>query len=326
MIRKLLCLVSTSGMRNQISRNLLRIFLCLPFCSLANEIRQIGFTEYSNKAIALNSACGSKGMPSFSGFCLSQEYGKVSLDNPTQTSITIGLKIASFEHFYSSCDHSDFSSANDALVKAKNVLDAAKYVQETETQTEALENYVGRFYACKTKVENDATIVKALKWFEYMSGRYPASIAGGSGSASVVVTGNKSTEYTAGIGNDRLSLSCNGSAMVDTACLIKIGSSGSAQPARFMGQPTRYSHLLRKGVEKALASEQHLRRSSSSDISLLRELALDKCHPAADSQGMSGDLLQLCTPADSSRVVLFIRGLCDRCDFEPFILEKQTSP
>lgn len=308
-----------------ISRNALRlIFLCLPIYSFAGEIRKIDFAEYRNAVVARNSACDSKGMPSFSGFCLSQEYGKTAFNNPTQTSITVGLEIASFEYFYSNCEHSDLSSVSEALAKTKRLLDAAKYFEEIKVQKEALENYVGHFYFCRTKSENDATILNRLKWFEYMAGRYSASTAGGNGSASKIVPSNKSTEYATSFGNERLSLMCDGSGMIDTACFIRVGSSGSVQPVRFITQPTRYSHLLRKGVEKALVPEQHLRRPNASDIALLRELALDQCHPAAESKGVSGDLLQLCIPADSSRVVLFMRGLCDRCDFEPVVLEKQV--
>jgi hypothetical protein len=316
------------GMRKrQIPRSLLRlILLCLPISCLADGIRKVDFAEYSDKVKTLSSACGSKGMPSFSGFCLSQEYGKVAYDNPIQTSITLGLEIASFEHFYSSCEHSDAPSASDALVKAKKVLDAAKYSEEIKPQKEALENYVSRFYFCKTKTENDATVLNRLKWFEYMSGKYSASTSGGNGSLSNVVVSDVSTKYTATMGNERLSLICNGTAMLDTACLIRFGSSGGVQPVRFITQSTRYSHLLRKGIEKALAPEQGPRRPSASDIPLLRELPVDRCHPAAESQGMSGDLLQLCIPSDLSKVVLFMRGLCDLCDFEPVVLEIQISP
>lgn len=175
--------------KREISKNVLGlVFLCLPIYSHATEIRKVDFAEYSHKATALNSACGSKGMPSFSGFCLSQEYGKVSLDNPAQTSITIGLEIASFEYFYSRCEHSDFSSASDTLVKAKKVLDATKYFEEIKIQKEALENYVGRFYACKTKIENDATVLNKLKWFEYMSGKYSAGPVGSNSSASNIIS------------------------------------------------------------------------------------------------------------------------------------------
>lgn len=312
--------------KSQISRNVLRLIsVCLPILSFAGEIRKIDPAEYSKKYAVQNAACASKGLHSYFGFCFSQEYGRVIVDDPTQISITLGIKIASFEYFYSSCEHSDSSSESDVLVKAKRVFDAEKFFEETKAQKEALENHVGRFYYCKTKVENDAAVLNDLKWLENMIRRYSARTVGGNVSASSIVTGSNSTEYAAGIGNERLSLTCNGSAMVDTDCLIKVGSSSGAQPVRFIAQPTRYSHLLRKGIEKALTPDQHNRRLSTSDIPILRELALDRCHPAAESRGMSGDLLQLCMLADSSRVVLFLRGLCDRCDFEPFVLEKQVA-
>lgn len=294
----------------------LGFFLCLPISSIADEIRKVDFAAYSNKAKELNSTCASKGMAAHTGFCLSQAYGKA-----TVTSITVGLEIASFEYFYRNCEHSDFSSANEVLAKTKRVLDAAKYAEEMRVQDEALGNYVGHFYFCKTKNENDAVVSNRLKWFEYMTGKYSGEADGRNGSGSNVVSGNKSSEYAASVGNERLSLICNGSGMLDTACLIRLGSSGSTQPVRFIAQPTRYSHLLRIGVEKAVAPD---RRPSASNIAVLRELALDQCHPAADSNGMSGDILQLCIPSDSSKVVLFMRGLCDRCDFDPVVLEKQA--
>jgi len=128
--------------------------------------------------------------------------------------------------------------------------------------------------------------------------------------------------FAAVIENERLTLKCDGRAVIDTPCRIGIGSSGD-KPVRFTTQSTRYAHLLKQGIEKFLEDKQHRLRPSDSDISLLRDLALDKCHPAAESEGLSGDLLQLCVPAGSSSVVLFMRGLCDRCEFEPFVLKKQ---
>ncbi len=311
----------------EISRNILCLILfCLPISCLADGIRKVDFAEYSNKVSALSLACSSKGMPNFSGFCLSQEYGKVAYNNPIQTSITLGLEIASFETFYSRCEHSDSPTVSDVLVRSKSVLDAAKYFEEIKPQKEALENYVGRFYFCKTKPENDQSILNKLKWFEYMNGKYTASTSAGNGSVSNFVPSDKSTEYTAPIGNNRLSLICNGLSVLETACLIGLGPSKSMQPVRFIPQTTRYSRLLQKGLEKVLTPEQQHLRPNVSDVQLLREVALDQCHPAAESKGMSGDLLQLCIPLDSSRVVLFIRGLCDGCDFEPVVLEKQLSP
>ena len=132
--------------------------------------------------------------------------------------------------------------------------------------------------------------------------------------------------FIASSGNDRLTLTCEGTALVDTSCRIEMGkgASGEAMPVRFATQPTRYVHLLKLGIEKAVGNRQSSFRLDASDIPLVRGLALDKCHPDAD---YFGDMFQLCLPAGSSAsVVLFVRGLCDRCDFEPVVLKKQAGP
>ena len=182
----------------------LSFLLCLPF-SIADEIRKVDFATYSSTAKELNSTCASKGMAAHAGFCLSQAYGKA-----TVTSITVGLEIASFEYFYRNCEHSEFSSANEVLAKAKRVLDAAKYVEEMRGQDEALGNYVGHFYFCKTKNENDSVVSNRLKWFEYMTGKYSGDLGSKNGSGSNVVSGSNSSEYTASVGNERLSLIATG--------------------------------------------------------------------------------------------------------------------
>jgi hypothetical protein len=137
--------------------------------------------------------------------------------------------------------------------------------------------------------------------------------------------------FAAVMGNERLMLTCDGTTVIETPCRMGADSSGSPLPVqsvRFVAPGTRYRypHLLKQGLEKILENKQNSLYPSASDISLLRSLALDKCHPADESGGMSGDLLQLCIPPDSSSIVLFMRGLCDRCDFQPIVLKKQVVP
>src|SRR5471030_3139891 len=120
----------------------------MPIFSFANEIPKPDVNDYTNKVTALNSICVSKGMFVFSGFCLSKEYGKVTPNNPTQTSITLGLEIASLEYFYTNCEHSDSPSVINMITKSKRVLDANAFFEEIKLQKEALENYVNRFYSC----------------------------------------------------------------------------------------------------------------------------------------------------------------------------------
>lgn len=131
-------------------------------------------------------------------------------------------------------------------------------------------------------------------------------------------TAARADVFLASMDNERVALTCDGPAVVDTSCTLALGSSGTV-PVRFTTQPTRYAHLLRQGIEKALSSKQ--RPLGAADIAFLQRLDLSQCHPAAESKSMSGDLLQLCMPSDSAAsVALFMRGLCDRCDFEPLVL------
>jgi hypothetical protein len=133
--------------------------------------------------------------------------------------------------------------------------------------------------------------------------------------------------FAAEVDNERLTLTCEGPTVVETPCRIGVGSSGNTEPVRFTAPGTRYRypHLLKQGLETVLEDRQHRLRPSDSDVPLLRGLALDKCYPADESGSLSGDLLQLCIPADSTSVVLFMRGLCDRCGFEPIVLKKQVA-
>jgi hypothetical protein len=151
---------------------LLSVFI--PAISFATTIGKIDFKDYSNRVSELNAACKEKSLPGFTGFCLTREYGAVAYNDPTQTSITLGLEIASIERFYRDCEHTDSPSLSGVITKAKSVLEAQKFFDEIKLQEDALNNYLGRFYSCGSKSENDATVVKKLKWFEYMIRKFSA--------------------------------------------------------------------------------------------------------------------------------------------------------
>lgn len=127
------------------------------------------------------------------------------------------------------------------------------------------------------------------------------------------------------VGKERLSLSCEGPSAIETPCRIDTYPGHNSQPVRFTTQPTRYAHLLTRGATKALNDPQHPAHPRESETLLLKDLDPNMCHPANTAQGIHGDLLQVCNTEDSSIVVLFIRGLCDRCEFEPYLLRKQVS-
>ena len=129
--------------------------------------------------------------------------------------------------------------------------------------------------------------------------------------------------FSAVVGKERLTLTCDGALVVDTPCRLEVGAS-TPVAVQFAagGTEYRYPHLLKRGLEKVLEKGPHPRRPADSEIALLRGLDLRKCHPAVRSGSLSGDIVQLCVSEDPSRVVLFMRGLCDRCDFEPVVLRK----
>ena len=133
-------------------------------------------------------------------------------------------------------------------------------------------------------------------------------------------------EFIALVGAERFSLNCDGTRVVDAPCRLRVGSAGELA-IRFAvaGARHRHARLLKQGLDKVLDNERHPRRPRAADIPMLLGLELDNCHPAEDAGSVSGDILQLCLPKDSSSVVLFVRGLCDRCDFEPVVLEKSVS-
>jgi hypothetical protein len=139
----------------------------------------------------------------------------------------------------------------------------------------------------------------------------------------VSAQGAHADAFAAVSGKDRIVLTCEGAAVLDTPCNIAMGQDAPVQamPVRFATTSTRYAHLLKAGIENAAAGKQSAFPPDAAGLAVLRSLALEKCHPAA---GESADMLQLCIPeGTSSSVVLFARGLCDRCGFEPIILRKR---
>ena len=138
---------------------------------------------------------------------------------------------------------------------------------------------------------------------------------------SACATSSAGSVYAGKIGKDFLTLLCDGPNLIDSSCRLATGSP-EVQVLRFSNQQTRYSHLLKQGMDGVLENSTRPDRPSDSDISLLRGLQLSECHPAETSNLWPGDILQLCIPSDSSTVVLFVRGVCDRCNFEPIVLKR----
>jgi hypothetical protein len=132
--------------------------------------------------------------------------------------------------------------------------------------------------------------------------------------------------FSAVIDKMRLSLTCEGPIVIDTPCQIGTSTSDKLRPVRFTApsSPNRHAHLLKRGLARVLSDAQQPRQLSASEIQVLRSLVLDSCHPADGSNEMSGDLLQICSVPNSADVVLFMRALCDGCQFEPVILKKNV--
>lgn len=123
---------------------------------------------------------------------------------------------------------------------------------------------------------------------------------------------------------ERVGISCDGGAMVDSACRLEIGNAGDPSTVRFLTERTRYAPLFKKEVQRVTGDDRNTSKPAASDIVILHSLTLEECHPAERSKGWSGDFLQLCLPSDSSAVVLFFRGLCDKCTFEPVVLRRRA--
>jgi hypothetical protein len=127
--------------------------------------------------------------------------------------------------------------------------------------------------------------------------------------------------FTVALSETHISFVCDGAALVDAPCRIEIRRDRDVDtiPALFASKPTRYAHLLKDAIEKAIANYQPPYQFSPAEISLLRNLPIEKCHPGV---GESLDTLELCIGSPST-VVIFRRDVCDRCEFQPIILIKK---
>lgn len=192
--------------------------------SYAVEHQKISYQEYSKKVEGLAATCTSKGLPQFSGFCLSKKYG-----SDTERSITVALQIADFENFYQSCEHDDFPNARDQLNRALNIEDTKRFYDEIAPQKEAIETYASYSDACKTTSENNVLISKKLKWLDYMASQYPSRQSDkqaqqvGNETLPNYYVGTFEDTVPQKIGgktpNTKFTLNCNKSA----SCTIKVG-------------------------------------------------------------------------------------------------------
>lgn len=117
-------------------------------------------------------------------------------------------------------------------------------------------------------------------------------------------------------------LSCEGRSILDTPCILKVGHHDVRQTVRFSTERTRYFHLLKKAVKNEVEGNQSVTKPHYPDAVILQSLVVDECHPDI-TERWSGDILQLCIPPDTSSIVLFFRGVCDRCEFKPVVLKRK---
>lgn len=130
--------------------------------------------------------------------------------------------------------------------------------------------------------------------------------------------------YEGSVEGQRFALSCPDAAVIDVPCRLEIGSHASMD-LEFSRQPTSFTPLFRQAVDEAMTGSTQAGPVSTTDRRLLRRLDFDRCHPVKDSRAWSGDLLQMCLPSgETDALVVFLRGLCDRCQFVPVVLRRRA--
>lgn len=128
--------------------------------------------------------------------------------------------------------------------------------------------------------------------------------------------------YSARMEGQTITLSCPDAGVVDVPCYLDIDAGGKL-PVSFSSEPSAYVFLFGEAVQRATTGAGPRHDLQSSDAQLLKVMTWDRCHPAKASAHVSGDLVQLCLPKDPAAVVMFFRGLCDRCEFRPVVLRSR---
>lgn len=138
--------------------------------------------------------------------------------------------------------------------------------------------------------------------------------------ASAAGAGAQTFGSAPGRDGSRLQLTCADG--LDTACALRVldaAGKPSAPTALRFGPATAFSHVVAEGQEAALASPADRDHPLDPDaIRVVRAVVPGSCRDAAQMTAV----VWLC-PAPGTDIVLFLRGLCDRCKAEPIVLRKQ---
>jgi hypothetical protein len=127
-----------------------------------------------------------------------------------------------------------------------------------------------------------------------------------------------------------LRLRCEGNSLFTGACVLFALDKGNIQlgsgtKTKFE-QPSAYLDLLKSQVVgKAQKTPDLLKNtlSQAADIRVVQSIQLTAASCKADKEYF--DLMVACSHASEkpASVVLFMRGLCDRCEFEPIVIRKK---
>ena len=124
-------------------------------------------------------------------------------------------------------------------------------------------------------------------------------------------------------------LECDGSVVLNTAC--RFGLEGGGKPvekktsALFDTLSPRHQYLKRLIALSATDAVKNPKKQreapvSDADVSVLQGVANNQDACLADREYT--DFLVACPVPNANAVVLFFRGLCDRCVFEPTVLRR----